>query len=116
MAGKTIAVTDADFEQQVLKSDKPVMVDFWAPWCAPCRVVAPVLEELATEYADRVVVAKVNADEHFQYAMQFGVMAFPTLLFFKDGQVVDSIVGAGPKSLYKTRLERILQDGVPAQS
>ena len=114
MAGKTLVVTDEDFEQQVLKSDKPVMVEYWAPWCGPCRAVAPILEALANEYADKVVVAKVNMDENPRYAMEYGVMAIPNMMFFKNGEMVDQIVGAGPKSLYKTRLEALLTDGVGA--
>ena len=116
MAGKTLVVTDEEFEQQVLKSDKPVMVEYWAPWCGPCRAVAPILEDLAGEYADKVVVAKVNMDENPRYAMEYGVMAIPNMIFFKNGEMVDQIVGAGPKSLYKTRLEALLQDGVAANS
>ncbi len=108
MAGKTVVVTDATFEEQVLKSDKPVMVDFWAPWCGPCRAVAPILEDLATEYDGKLVVAKVNTDENFRYAGQFGVMAIPTLIFFKDGKEVERIQGAGPKSLYTGYIDRVL--------
>lgn len=109
MAGKTVAVSDADFEQQVLKSDKPVMVDFWAPWCGPCRAVAPVLEELATEYGEQLVIAKVNTDENQRYAMQFGIMAIPTMMFFKNGKLVDRLEGAGPKSMYKSRIEALVK-------
>ncbi len=114
MANKTIAVTDDTFEQQVLKSDKPVMVDFWAPWCGPCRAVAPVLEELAGEYTERVVVAKVNTDENPRYMTEYGIMAIPTMIFFKNGQEVDRIEGAGPKSFYKNRIEGLLKDNVAA--
>ncbi len=108
MAGKTVAVTDADFEQHVLQSDKPVMVDFWAPWCGPCRAVAPILEELAGEYEGKVVIAKVNTDENPRYAGQFGIMAIPTMIVFKNGQEVDRIQGAGPKSYYTQRLQKLL--------
>ena len=105
MAGKTVAVTDSDFEQRVLKSETPVMVDFWAPWCGPCRAVAPVLEELAGEYEGKVVIAKVDVDANQRYAGQFGVMAIPTMIIFKNGKQVERIEGAGPKSMYKTKLE-----------
>ena len=114
MAGKTIALTDAEFEDRVLKSDRPVMVDFWAPWCGPCRAVAPILEELAGEYDERVVIAKVNTDEHPRYMTQYGIMGIPTVLFFKDGQLVDRVVGAGPKSFYKTRIDAMLKESVAA--
>ena len=116
MAGKTVTVSDADFEQQVLKSEKPVMVDFWAPWCGPCRAVAPILEDLAGEYEGKVVVAKVNTDEHPQNMVKYGIMGIPTVLFFKDGQLVDRVVGAGPKSFYKTRIDAMLQETVASES
>jgi thioredoxin 1 len=115
MAGKTIAVTDDTFEEQVLKSDRPVMVDFWAPWCGPCRAVAPVLEDLATEYDNRVVIAKLNTDENPRFMMEYGVMAIPTMIIFKNGQVIDRIEGAGPKSFYKTRLDNLLSTNVAAR-
>jgi thioredoxin 1 len=108
MAGKTVTVTDANFEQQVLQSDKPVMVDFWAPWCGPCRAVAPILEELAGDYEGKLVVAKVNTDEDQRYAMQFGIMAIPTLIIFKNGKEVERIQGAGPKSLYTGYINKVL--------
>ncbi len=114
MAGKTIAVTDDTFEQQVLQSDRPVMVDFWAPWCGPCRAVAPILEDLATEYDNRVVIAKVNTDENPRYMTEYGIMAIPTMIIFKNGQVVDRIEGAGPRSFYKSRLDTVLSEGVTA--
>ncbi len=106
--GKTVAVTDASFQQEVLDSDKLVMVDFWAPWCGPCRAVAPILEELAGEYADKMTIAKVNTDEDAQNASKLMVRGIPTLIFFRDGKEVDRIVGAGPKSMYKTKIDALL--------
>jgi len=110
MAGKTVAITDEEFEQKVLQSETPVMVDFWAPWCGPCRAVAPILEDLAGEYGDQVMIAKVNTDDNPRYMVQYGIMGIPTVLFFKGGQLVDRVVGAGPKSFYKTRIDALLQD------
>src|SRR5512137_2249980 len=98
---KPIHVTDGEFEQKVLKSATPVVVDFWAPWCGPCRMVAPILDELSTEYGDKVVIAKVNTDEDAQYAIKYGVQGIPTMLFVKNGQLVDHMVGAAPKQIIK---------------
>jgi len=103
-----IHVTDAEFESKVLKSTTPVIVDFWAPWCAPCRLIAPILEDLAKEYGDKIVVAKVNTDENPQWAMKYGVRGIPTMLFIKDGDVADQMVGAAPKPMIQQRLDNIL--------
>ena len=99
--GKPITVTDADFEQRVLKSDVPVVVDFWAPWCGPCRAVAPILEELAGEFEGRLTIAKVNTDEEQRWMGKFGIMAIPTMLVFKGGKEVKRIQGAAPKRILK---------------
>ncbi len=108
MAKNVVNVTDQEFEQVVLASETPVLVDFWAPWCGPCRAVAPILEDIAQEYAGKVTVAKVNTDEEQRYAEQFGISSIPTLIIFKGGQEVDRIVGAGPKSVYTKRLSAVL--------
>ena len=94
-----IAVTDQSFEQEVLKSDMPVLVDFWAQWCSPCLVVAPVVKEIAAEYDGRLKVCKVDVDTNRQVAGQIGINSIPTLLFFKNGKMVDSLIGAVPKPM-----------------
>lgn len=104
-----IQLEDATFEQEVLKSNIPVLVDFWAPWCAPCRAIAPVIEEIADAYAGKVKVGKVNVDEHQRYAAQFQITAIPTLLVFKNGKVVHQIVGAQPKQRIVDAIEAALK-------
>jgi thioredoxin 1 len=94
--GKPIDVSDENFESQVLKSQVPVVVDFWAPWCGPCRMAAPVLEKIAQEYEGRLKVCKLNVDQARQTAIEHGVMSIPTLNIFKDGKVVDQIIGVTP--------------------
>ncbi|HEY0540996.1 MAG TPA: thioredoxin [Actinoallomurus sp.] len=96
MASK--AVTDADFEVEVLKSDKPVVVDFWAEWCGPCRQVSPILDEIAAEHADKLSVVKINIDENPQAPATYGIMKIPTLNVFQGGEVVKQIIGAKPKA------------------
>lgn len=100
-----IELTDANFEEVVLNSEKPVLVDFWAEWCGPCRMVGPIVEELAGEYEGRAVIGKVNVDFNREISMKFGIRNIPTLLVFKGGQVVDKQVGVAPKNVLAQKLE-----------
>jgi thioredoxin 1 len=103
-----IHVTDAAFEETVLKSTTPVIVDFWAPWCVPCRMVASILESLAVEYDGKVIVAKVNTGENPEWALKYGVQGIPVVLFVRDGQIVDRMVGAAPHRMIKARVEKLI--------
>ncbi len=105
---KPIHVSDADFEQNVIKSDIPVLVDFWAVWCGPCKMIAPVLEELAPTYAGKLTIAKLDVDNNPQTAAKFQIRSIPTLLVFKNGQVVDQVVGYQSKDALKARLDKIV--------
>ena len=108
MIDEPIHVSDAAFDGAVLQSAIPVLVDFWAPWCGPCRIVAPTLEKLAGEYAGKILIAKVNTDDSAEYAMKYGVQGIPTLLFVRDGQEVDRIIGAAPYPMIKQRIDTVL--------
>lgn len=106
-SGKLLHVTDGNFEEEILKSSTPALVDFWAAWCGPCRTVGPVVEELAGEYGNKVKIAKLNVDDNKQTPSKYGVRGIPTLMLFKNGQVVDQIVGAVPKSKIKELLDKV---------
>jgi thioredoxin 1 len=105
---KTVHITDDNFEQEVLNSKVPVLVDFWAEWCGPCRAVAPTLEEIASEYEGRIKIAKLNVDENPENAIAFGIRGIPTMIVFKDGTPGERIIGALPKKHIKDVLERTL--------
>jgi thioredoxin 1 len=103
-----VNLQDATFDQEVLKSDVPVLVDFWAVWCGPCKAIAPAVDELAKQYKGKVKVAKMNVDDHQQVPQQYGIRSIPTLLVFKGGRVVDTIVGAVPKSKLEESLKKAI--------
>ena len=103
---KTIAVSDADFEQQVEKNEGLTVVDFWATWCGPCRMIAPILDQLAVDYKDQVKVTKLDVDANIKTATKFNVRSIPMLLFFKDGKVVDQIVGAVPRQAIEAKFKQ----------
>jgi thioredoxin 1 len=103
-----IEFTDANFDSEVIKSDTPVLVDFWAPWCGPCKMVAPIVEEISSEYDGRLKVGKVNTDDNQRVAMEYGVMSIPTLMIFKGGEVVERIIGAQPKAAVTSKIDAVL--------
>lgn len=107
-----LTVTDSSFKEEVLDSDVPVLVDFWAAWCGPCRMIAPVVEELAGEFAGRAKVVKMDVDQNTETPMQYGIRSIPTLLFFKDGQVADQLVGVSPKKDLVDRLDALVAQAV----
>ena len=106
--GKTVKLTSENFQKQISRSDIPVVVDFWAPWCGPCRMVGPVVEELATEYEGKVKVGKLNIDENQEVAQKYGIMSIPTLVVFKNGEVVEQILGAQPKEAIASAMDKAL--------
>ncbi|UCB52122.1 MAG: thioredoxin [Candidatus Zixiibacteriota bacterium] len=106
---ETIEFTDSNFEEEVLKSDKPCLVDFWAEWCGPCRMVGPIVEEIALEYAEKLKVGKLNVDQNGQTAVKYGIMSIPSLLIFDQGKVVDQIVGAAPKKQFVEKIDKIVK-------
>ena len=108
MSENVVAATDASFKSEVLQSKVPTLVDFWAPWCGPCKAVAPVLEEIAQEFTGRLKVVKVNTDESLEVATQHNIRSIPTVLLFKDGQVVDMAIGALPKRHFVEMVEKHL--------
>ncbi|MCU0233498.1 MAG: thioredoxin [Thermoanaerobaculales bacterium] len=108
MAGKAVEITDSNFESTVLQADKPALVDFWAAWCQPCRAIAPIVEELAAEYADRVVVGKLDVDANRDTAVKYGIQAIPTLLIVKNGKEADRIVGRADKAVLASKLDSLL--------
>ncbi len=103
-----VEITDANFEELVINADKPVMIDFWAVWCGPCRMVAPIVEEMATEYEGKAVIGKVDVDSNPNIAMKYGIRNIPTTIFMKGGEVVDKQVGAAPKKAFVSKLDAIL--------
>ncbi len=105
---KPVEITDDNFESEVLQSDKPVLIDFWAVWCGPCKIIAPIVEELASEYDGKVKVGKLDVDSNQQTSIKYGVRSIPTLLVFKDGNVKETIIGAVPKKLIVEKLNAAL--------
>lgn len=104
-----IVLTDQSFENEVIKYDKPVLVDFWATWCAPCRMIAPALEEIAKEYDGKAKICKIDVDQNPNIASRFGIMSIPSLLFFKNGELVDKVVGAVPKKQLADKLDGLMK-------
>ncbi|MDG1503576.1 MAG: thioredoxin [Flavicella sp.] len=103
-----LEITDATFEEVVLKSTQPVLVDFWATWCGPCRMVGPIIEDLSNDYSGKAVVGKVDVDNNQEFAAKYGVRNIPTVLLFKDGEVVDKQVGVAPKATYAAKIDAVL--------
>lgn len=108
MSGKVQEITEQNFQQAILEAGKPAVVDFWAEWCGPCRVVGPVVEEVAEDFGDRIVAGKLDVDSNREIAMRYGIQAIPTLLFFKNGELADKIVGAVDKRSIASKLDALL--------
>ncbi len=104
----TVELRDSTFESEVIESETPVLVDFWAPWCGPCRMLAPVVEEIATSYTGRLKVGKVNVDDNQEITMKYGIRSIPTLILFKNGKAVDQVIGAVPKSEIERMVKKAL--------
>lgn len=103
-----VEFTDANFEELALKTDKPVVVDFWAEWCGPCRMVTPIIEELASDYDGKAVIGKLNVDQNPEISSRYGIRSIPTVLFIKNGEVVDKQIGAAPKGQYAGKLDNVI--------
>lgn len=109
MSEQAVTLTQDNFQREAVQSSTPMVVDFWASWCGPCRAIAPILEELAKQYAGKIRVGKVNVDEHQELAVQYGVLNIPTLVFLKGGQEVDRVVGVVPRLQLESKFERLLE-------
>ncbi len=109
MSEKVIHLSDDTFQKEVLESDKPVMVDFWASWCGPCLALAPIIDEIAETYSDKIKICKLNVDENQKTAMQYGIKGIPTILFFKNGQVVEQSVGLVPKDYLEDLIKKVIE-------
>jgi len=104
-----VTITTSNFEHDVLQASGPVLIDFWAPWCGPCRLIGPVVEEIATQYTGRLTVGKLNVDEHPAVAQRYGITSIPALVFFHEGQVIDTVVGAVPKHVLTAHVDEVLR-------
>ena len=108
--GQEVEITDGNFETEVIQAAQPVLIDFWAPWCGPCRMVSPIVEEIASDYQGKIKVGKINTDENQQVAARFGIMSIPTLMIFKAGELKERIVGAQPKDAIVAKIVKVLAE------